>query len=815
MLPLSPSESSVARLHWFPGLARDVIGAVRAMRGAPGITMVVVLTLALAIGANTAIFSIVHAVMLKRIPARAPEQLAVFTTPTAVSYVEYREVCARQRAFQGILARCSTSEDFSAEGVTGRLQGELVSGNYFRVLGVHASMGRLLQDDDERNQLEPYPIVISHRLWAESFHGDPRILQQTVHLQARLFQIVGVTEPGFSGSVMGQQSDFQIPLGAAQGMANLGDQTFWLQLMGRRRDDVSLAQAQAMMTALRSHLAEGSERQGASDHVCVLEEGSRGFSNLRDRLKSPTLLLAVAVGVLLLIACANVAGLLSARGIARQHEMAVRLSLGATRGRLIQQMLVESTVLALVAACCGLVFAHWSIGLARNLLHNVTFGTVLDARLDLSVLAMTAGLSVLACVLCGLLPALQASATQPILALRNRSDAPGSLRILPFRRLLVIGQVALSLALLSGAGVLARTLYNLRTVDLGFQLDRVLLLTLAPQSYGYSAQGSVRFFESLLEQARRDPKIESAAFSTVSVLSGNMIAWDVRVPGGPNTGQIQLHYISDGYFRTLGTSVQQGRECEDRDTQGSTPTAIVNQRFASFFWPGQRAIGKLIQAQGNREIVGVVKDSHYRAVREEAPMTVYLPASQASAAAGGFPEMTLLVRASGDMADTPRVLQAITQRLDPRIPAYDIRPLETQRNYRIASERMLAVFALLFAVLATIIAVVGLGGLLAFGVATRTGEIGIRMVCGARPLTVAWHFLREALILITLGLGFGVPLSWAALTLLSSVAFNMSPWDPGVHIAAIVLFIAAGFGAVLLPVYRAAHIDPASVLRRS
>ena len=380
----------------------------------------------------------------------------------------------------------------------------------------------------------------------------------------------------------------------------------------------------------------------------------------------------------------------------------------------------------------------------------------------------------------------------------------------------MIGQVTLSFALLCGAGVLARTLHNLQTVDLGFRMDQVVLLTLAPESHGYSPENARRFFERLLEEARREPVIESAALSTFGVLSGDMCSWDVRVPGfsgSYSNFQFQFHYMTAGYFNTLRTPILQGRDFDQHDREGSAPTVIVSERFAKLFWPGQSPIGKLIQARGNREIVGVVKDSHYREVREDPPLTVYLPVWQIPADEVGIPAMTLFVRMRGNTSAASHLLRDITHRLDPGLPAYGIRSLETQRNYRVATERTMAIFAVVFAVLAMTIALVGLAGALAFGVSSRTREIGIRMVCGAGPLSIASIFIREATLLIALGLTIGLPLTWAALRALKAFVFRMPAQDPQVVASAILLFLAVGLAAVLFPLSRAARIDPSAVLR--
>jgi predicted permease len=782
---------------------RDAILGARAMLRAPAAAAAVVCTLALAIGANTSIFSLVHSIVLRRLPVAAPEQLAILSRPKAFTMPAYQEFCARQTAFSGVLGREDFSADFDGGAVRGRVMGEFVTREYYHVLGVRAALGRLLDAGDETAPAEPGAIVISYRLWAEYFAADSGVLGRTIRVNGRPFRIVGVTERAFAGSLVGQLVDFQISFSSNKALGI----PIWVQVLGRRPQGISLNQAQAMTLVIGTELQKSFPRL---NEKFVLEDGSRGFSDLRSRLRTASLMLLIGVGLLLLITCANIAGLLSARAMGRQFEMAVRLSLGATRGRLVRQLLVESLVLGLVGGWMGYVLAHWGANALRNILQSNGVGAALDIKLDMTVFVVTMGVSVCAALLCGLLPAWQASATDPVVGLRAGGFFFARSRSPLVRRLLVVGQVALSLVLLSGAAVLVRTLRNLETVDLGFRLDEVVIAKLQLSSYGYSSEAAQRLFRRLEDDVRRMPDVKSAALSSVGVLSGDMSMGVVRFPG-IRSHDAQFHYVSDEYFRTLGTPVLHGREFDHSESDGSRLTAIVNERFAKQVWFGDNPVGRQIQVEGVREIVGVVKDSNYRMVREDPPATVYLPLSQVGLDV--FPSMTLFVRMRGSASVGTRLLAQLIRQSDPALPTMDIQTLINQRDHSIATERTLTFAAVAFALFATVIAVVGLAGVIAYSVSSRTREIGIRMVCGAGRLEVASVFLKETMLLVACGILLGLPLAWGALKTLSAFVFKAPAQDPYAMAGAAALFGAVGLIAVGFPLVMAVRLDPGKVLR--
>lgn len=794
--------------------------ALRLIRRSPGVAAVVILISALAIGANSAIFSFVNAVVLKKLPVPAADRLALLSyrvkklegTYNGYTYPVYTEIAARDQAFEGILARGTGSLELSTGTSLSRVNVEFVSANYFNVLGVRAALGRLFQERDEQAQGVGEFAVVSFRLWREIFAGDPEILGRVVHLNRRPFQIIGVTEPAFRGSVLGQTYDLQIPIVVAPlFQISLPNRT-WLQLMGRRKPGVSLAQAEAITRAVTTQVIESLQPWGKSSHTYLLEDGSRGFADARKRLASPSLLLMAAVGVVLSIACLNIAGLLSGRSMERQYETAVRFSLGATRARLVRQALVYSAVLALAGGSCGLLFAHWTVVLLIGLLNDGNPKAMLAVGLDIPVLLATMGVSVLASLLFGFLPAWQGSRPDPINGLRHGGFFGATRRFLPLRRVLVVAQVALSLVLLCGAGVLYRTLRNLQTVDMGFQPERVALVTVRPEANGYSSAAARVLFERLVSQARRITGVDAAGVSVVSPLSGNMILYDIKVPGSAESHGGYVHFVSPGYFQALGTPLLQGRDFQASDRVGSPQVAIVNERLALLYWAGQDPLGKRIDVEGVRVVIGVVKNANYRGVRETSPATVYVPVAQVSDGTAP-PGMTLIVRMRGNPSAILGTLRLTVRALDADLPVEDLRTLETQRNYGISTERTMAFLSAMFAALATLIALVGLAGVIALGVSSRVREIGLRMVLGANRFSVAWIFLRETLILVAAGVASGLPLAKMSLRVLDRLVFGISAWDTQTVSLVSLLLSLASLTAVLAPVRRAVAIEPAEAIR--
>lgn len=808
---------SIARLQ--EDLFRDANGVVRSTRRCPGLLAAIIVTLMLVIGGNTAIFSFVRVLLFEELSVREPKRLAIVAVKgyglnSAFTYRFYREIASRSQTFEGVAARSDRSVNLSYGDVAARVRAEIVSANYFSVLGTYPALGRLFKGgSDDETISDPHLCIISFRFWREQFSGNPDILGRVIRLNGLPFRVIGVTEPKFSGSEVGNSYDLQIPISAAPLLGISLEKTTWLRLMGRLKRGVSKAEAETEIRVVGKEVDQ--ETFPRRENEYVLEDGSRGFGRARARLESTAIILLSGAGLLLLIACANIGGLLSARGIDRQYEMAVRLSLGASRGRLVRQLLVESAVLALFAGACSLLFAQWLVKALTTLLNDGKPASVVTVPLDSFVLGVTAAVSLLAAVLFGLVPALHTSHTDPSAALRQGGFFQAG-RFGSARRLLVAAQVALSLILLCGAGVLAQSLRNLRTVDFGSHPEQVVLLTVDPQRNGYSSEAARIFYKRLVEDASRIPGIESATLCFASVLSGSYSISEVRVPGftGSYNDAHYQNFVGPGYFRTLGMAILRGREFDNHDNETGPRVAIINQRVASRYWPNEDPIGKHIRMGSDLEIVGVVQNSIYRSIREEPPLTIYVPVWQQMANESPSLALTLQARVRGNVGRAMGLLREKVRELDQNLPIEEMRTLATQRDYGISTERTMAFLSALFSVLASTIAMTGVGGLIAFGIASRTTEIGVRMAFGASRFSIMGIFLRETSLLLAAGAVIGSPFAWAASAFLKPFVYKMPAQDAKTLAMAAVFVVGAGFGAAVIPLTRATRIQPAVALRQ-
>ena len=816
---LKENSREVWGWHWLETLAQDIRYGARMLRKSPAFTAVAVASLALGIGANTAIFSFVNALLLKSLPVPHPEQLVMIRQQTssglnsAFSYPFFRELEQRNDVFSGMLARVPVQVNLTASGSTERIQGELVSGDYFRVLGVEAVVGRVLTPDDD-GAAGAHPVcVISYRLWQERFGGDRDILSRSILLNAMPFQIVGVTRPGFQGPELQGSYQIQIPTSMSEPFTRIARDSngwSWLQFLGRLKPDVSRQQAEVRLDALAAQLnAAEPGRQNNEKSTMRLFAGSQGFAWRRTLLQTPTLVLAAVVALVLLIACANLAGLLLARSTERRSEISVRLSLGATQGRLVRQFLVESTMLSALGGAAGLLLSLWMSNALLYFLAGNRAGASLEVQPDLTVLAFTAALSLLTGLLFGSIPSWQ-SARAGLLGQMQRGFRSRN----RLRSGLVAAQIALSLVLLVGAGLLGRTLLNLRTSDLGFRPENIVLLTLNPSRSGYKQADSEALFETLLQRTESLPGVRAAALSDMSPLSGGMRAEDITVPGHlsqgerePNNGFI---HASPGYFRTLGTPLLQGREFTDQDRKGTQPVAIVNERFVAYYWPGQNPVSRHFKWGGDVdvEIVGLAKNAKYQEMREEPQITIYIPLAQRPKE-----QLTLEVRTTGATSDVVTQLRQLVRSIDPKLPLYDVKTLDAQVDQALATERLMAALSTFFGGVATFLAAIGLYGAMAYTVARRRREIGIRIAVGARSGDVLKLFLGESLVIVTAGIACGVVLAYAASRLLKSLLYGLQPDDGATLLAAAVLLFVVGAAAAIIPARRASRIDPSVALR--
>jgi len=796
-------------------LWRDLVYAARVLSKSKGFAAVVVLILALGIGANTAAFSFVDAILLKKLPVERPDELVLLRylidgdgPLDRFGYPYFREIERQNQVFEGMLGSYAPPFHFTTGGAASIVHGEIVTGGYFRTLGVHAVAGRTLTDQDDGVEGAHPVCVISWQFWQDRFGGDPAVVGHTVLLDAHPYIVVGVLQPGFRGAELQARRDIFVPASMVEQFAGMKrDQGGWgwMEVMARLKPGVSIAQAKASVSVLVRRLSP--------KWTAVVEPGAQGFGSARKDLGTPALISLGAVGLVLLIACANVAGLLLARALKRYRELAVRLSLGATRARLVRQLLMECVLLAVAGAVASIAVAAGLLELLLHFLQKPGSDAALLVGLDGRVLAFTVGLAALALAAFGVLPAWYAA----------RLDVSAGLRDQPFglarstgrlRQSLIVVQVALGIVLLFGAGVLARSLRHLDTIDLGFNPERVVAMNIEPGKSGYSDAGQSDLYARFLDSARRLPAVESASLSLVGVLSGQIFAGPVRVPGHtrqkdePNNN---YNVVSTDYFRTLGIPLIAGRDFTDEDRAGAPAVVIVNQRFVEYYWPHQNVVGRHIRCLNGRdaEIVGVVKTARYQKVREDPQIIIYMPLKQQTPS---FGPLTLHARTRAHPELVLAQLRGIVRGLDPKLPVIASALLE-QRDATISRERLLAFLSSFLALLAAALVAVGLYGLIVHSVAARTREIGVRLALGARPAAITWMFVRQALVMVALGIVLGLPIALACSRFLKSIVFGITPQDPLAIISGCALLAAIAAAAATWAAVNGARQDPLKALR--
>jgi predicted permease len=831
-------------------LLKDIRYGFRGLLKRKGFAAIAVLTLALGIGANTAIFTLVNAVMLKSLPVDKPEELVLFSDATGegtsiedsprtgqwrlFSYASYEYFRNHNQSFQDIAALRSGASRLSVRRPdsesAARGSGQLVSGNYFSVLGVRAVRGRVLTDEDDKAGAQP-AAVMSHRYWEQELNRDPSVVGKNFVINGTNFTIVGVTPPEFFGERVRRPPDFWLPL-SFQPQIELresfltNDQIYFLMVMGRLKPGTTIEQAQATTTvALQQFLTEqaGSklteERQkGIQNTYATLVEGQGGISRLRSIYSTPLHMLMAIVGMVLLIACANVGSLLLSRAASRRAEISLRMALGATRWRIIRQMLTESMLLAIIGGICGVLLAQWGVTVLVGL---VARDAPLDTRPDVGVLAFTAGVSILAGLLFGLIPAVQASRANLSSTMKEKNRTrSGFLRLSP-SSLMVVLQVGLSMVLLTGGGLFARSLMKLQDEDLGFDRDNVLLLGIDPRLANYKPTELATLYQQIIERLSSLPQVRNVSIATYSPLSGTRRSSSVQVHGyTAQPGEdldTQDILTAPKYAETLGMPLLRGRDIEPRDTAAAPLIAVVNEAFAEKFFKDQNPIGRTFTFDDDSdngasvEIVGVVGDIKRDDVREKPEPTVFRPIFQAQDQ--GAYAATIHIRTQGDPTPlTPQVRQMISQ-IDDKLPIFGVTTLNDQLHENLSQERLIAQLVSFFGALALILACIGLYGVMAHGVARRTNEIGIRMALGAKGGNIAWMVLRETLYLVLAGLVLGVPAALLGGRLISSQLFGLSATDPLTLVVAAIVLTVVAMLAGYLPARRASRVNPLNALR--
>jgi predicted permease len=831
-------------LPFLETLAQDLRYGLRILAKNPCFSAVAILTLAFGIGANTAIFSLMNAALLQSLPVRNPNQLVVLRYTDAqpgqanedFSYPMYQAFRDKNTVFSGVLTRSGVDFNLSYGGQSERVAGELVSGNYFEVLGVKPWLGRLISPDDDRTPGAHPVAVLSYRYWQRRFGSDPAIVGKEIILNARLMTVIGVTPPGFYGTELARDPDIRVPMMMTSVFKPVPANRLqnprhrWLTVMARLKPKMGAAQAQASIDilyhqvleqelgALGSSVTPHNRERGLSTHI-RLHDGSQGFAHLRGEMQRPLILLFSVTFVVLLVACANLANLLLARSANRRKEVAVRLAIGAGRGRLIRQWLTESVFLSLLGGAAGILFAVWlKTGLLRFLPADLSAG--FQAPMDASVLAFLMLASVATGLLFGLAPALQISRFSVTAGMHDETSsvAPAE-RLFSLRSMLVFAQVALSLPLLIGAGLFLHSLRNLRGVNMGFIKENVFLANLNPSLNGYPTERVRSLYNDLLARVRALPGVRAASLSTSSVISGGWDRDSVRVEGyeprqdedmSPNDA-----VISSGYFASLGIPFVAGRDFSPQDTASSPKVVIVNQTFARYFFGDANPLGKRMTTSGDpkapldMEIIGVVKDAKYVTVREKPQRHFYTALTQEPR----LFDMTLQVRITDEPRQIADLIRDQVRQLDPNLPIYAATTLEIQIDDSLVEERLLSWLSSLFGAVATLLASIGLSGVVAFSVARRSREIGIRVALGAQRGDVLQLVVSHTALSVAAGLAVGLAIAYGLSHLLGNMLYEVGATDPVSYAAAALLLAAVAAVAAYFPARRAAQVDPVVALR--
>lgn len=839
----------------------DLRYAFRSFRKSPVFTLVAVLSLALGIGANTAIFTLLDQVLLRLLPVKNPRELVLLTMRgrhyggnwggNMISYPMYRDFKDHNEVFSGMFARRALDTSLMFEGRTERVSAELVSGTYFPILGVGAFMGRTFTPDDDRTPGGHPLVVLAYDYWKTRFAGDPAILGKTVTVNGHNMTIVGVAQQGFDTVELGFTPSFFMPMMMQKEVFGNPDmltdrRTRWVNAFGRLKPGVSMTQAKASLQPFMHSMLEMEVREKAFNNASQYDReqflrcwmdvlpGSQGRAHLRNDLKTPLWVLMAITGAVLLIACANIANLLLARAMGRQKEIAVRLAIGASRARIISQLLTESLSLSAIGALAGLAIAFWAdkLLMAAYLGGDAT-GLKLSTSPDLRILLFMLAVTVSTGLIFGLAPAIQSTKPNVGPTLKDQAGSVVSGGSVILRKALVIAQVTLSLLLLIGAGLFVRSLNNIRNLGPGFPVERLIGFDLDPSLSGYKADRAKAFFTRLTESVAAIPGVQSVGLASVRILADN--EWDnsATVEGytAPRAGDHPEPYvnaISPNYFATLGVPIVAGRDFTIKDTEEVrhwlestgddqwTPAKImINQTFAKKYFAGRNPIGRHMGfgsdpgTKTDMEIIGVVKDIKYTGIRDEIPEQAYMP----YLAGRYIGQMTVYVRTASDPGGLFSILRAKVRELDPNIPVYAMRTTEEQINNSLTTERLIANLSAVFGFLATLLAVIGLYGVMAYTVARRTREIGIRMALGAERRRVIWMVMREVLILVAIGVAVGVPAAWGLSRFIQSQLFGLNGHDPAtMTLAAIglgVIACAAGY----IPALRASRVDPLNALR--
>jgi predicted permease len=825
--------------------------ALRTLFKSPFVTLVAIVSLALGIGANAAIFSLFHQMLLRPLPVPEPNRLVNLAAPgpkpgsqscnqagdcdVVFSYPMFRDLQRGHTVFTDVAAHRLFDANLSYRNQTMNGEGVLVSGSYFPVLAIQPALGRLLTPQDDRKLGESTVVVLSHAYWRSRFDQNPNVVDETLIVNGQHLTIVGVAPEGFEGTTLGARPQIYVPI-TLRGTMEPGfnrfhnRQTYWAYLFARLRPGITIDEAHSQMNVLYRGIINDVEaplQRGMSDQTMArfrakplgVEPGARGQSSVDSEARTPLLILLSVTGLVLLIACANIANLLLARAAARASEMAIRLSIGASRWHLIGQLLTESLLLAVLGGIAGLLVARWTLDFIFSILPADAAASLL-VEIDPQVLLFAGAVTIATGLLFGLFPALHSTRPDLLSTLKGQAGQPGGAKSAQrFRATLATTQIAISMALLVCAGLFTKSLLNVSRVELGIDIDNLLTFAVSPELNGYSPERSKQLFERLEDQLAAQPGVRSVTSALVPALAGSNWGSDVAVEGfksGPDIdSNSRFNEIGPDYFRTMGISLLAGREFTRSDTLGSPKVAIVNEAFAKKFNLGRDVVGKRIGSGGGNgskldtQIVGFAKDAKYSEVKDAVPPIFFLPYRQDDRVGA----MTFYVRTSLAPEQVLQSVNRVVATIDPNLPVENLRTMPQQVRDNVFLDRMISMLSAGFAALATLLAAVGLYGVLAYTVTQRTREIGLRMALGAAPGRVRAMVLRQVAVMTVIGGAIGLLAAvWAGRTA-QAVLYEIEGHDPIVLAVSTILLAIVALGAGFLPAHRASKVDPMLALR--
>jgi len=834
-------------------LRQDVRFAIRTLLKSPGFLTVAVLSLALGIGANTAIFGLINAAILRALPVDHPEGLVLLTDPgqsgvgvesresgerSIFSYPEFEQLRAHNTVFSGVFAAESAPglhDVFPRPGTaeqSTKARVQLVSGEFFNVLGLKPVLGRGFTPDEDRAPGANPVAVISYGFWQREFAGDQGVVGKDIRVGEASFRILGVTPPGFRGMLVGVDTDLWIPITMQAQVIRGRDylkpvDTLWLQVMARLQPGMSREKAQAginvtfqqILKQWAAAMPTEKERQDSLRQWITLRDGAKGPSDLRSQFSDPLLLMMGMVGLVLLIACANIANLMLARANARQREIGVRVALGASRGRLIAQMLTESLVVAVFGGILGAFIAAWGTDLLISMVSSGAGDVSLRVQGDPRVFLFTAAISIATGILFGLAPAIrgtQLDVSQTLAA--NARGSIGGRGKVRSGRLLVIAQVALAVVLLMGATLLVRSLHNMMAQKLGYDRESILMVTVDPVSAGYKLETFPALYEQVLDKLRHIPGVRNVTVSSRQLFGGDsvdQISLDAPTPVKPEERRSHWTLIGPDYFKTVGIPLLRGREINTEDAVRGLHVAVVNETFAKYFFPDSDPIGKHVTdeyptTRETYEIIGVVATVKEHGVGEGKRARFYASLYHPIGTVDGA---TFILRSVGDQKNIGSAVRRAIAEVNRSLPVVSMRTLNEQIDRRLTTPRLMAELSAFFGGLALLLAAIGLYGVMSYAMSRRTSEIGIRMALGASRERVTRMVLRETGILVLVGIAIGLPAAIAAARLMQNRLFGLSPADPGAMVIALAVILCVTLAAGIVPALRAARVDPMTALR--